>query len=431
LQYNPTEPGIPRAYANGNWVGFTPRIGFAWDPSGSGKQSIRASFGIFFDSPESFTSKDFSQAPPWGNSVALTAPAGGLANPFQTYPGGNPFPTVYPPNANAIYNTQGTYTNLPLNLHHMYMEQWDFGYQRQLSTNWLVSASYLGNRALHLRASNEMNPAAYIPGASTLANTNQRRLLYLLNPVAGAYFSTITQMDDGGTTNYNALRLSAQHRFAHNFTLLTVYTWSHCLQNSETVNNRISLGSNIYQNPFNRDADRALCDANLRHNVTASFVYEVPKFGDRTVNALLGNWRFSFLASAHPGFPYNPVSGADNSLTGIGQDRPNVVGDPYVRNTATRVWVTPAEFVANTAGTYGNAGYNSLIGPGSFDIDANLTRFFQIRERQRFELRFEFFNLLNHTNFANPADSIKAATFGVIQSAADPRILQFALKYSF
>jgi len=430
LQYNPTEPGIPATYANGNWAGFAPRLGFAWDPSGTGKQSIRGSYGIFFDAPESYTIKDFAQAPPWGNQVAQTAPSGGFTNPYQGYPGGNPFPTAYPPSANAIYNLQGTFINLPLNLHHMYMEQWDLSYQRQLSGNWLVTANYLGNRALHLRASNEANPAIYGPGA-TLANTNQRRLLYRLNPAAGAYFATITMMDDGATTRYNALRLSAQHRFAHNFTLLSVYTYSHCLQNAETLNNRISTGSNTYQDPNNRNADRSVCDADLRHNVTTSFVYEVPKLANRVVNIVLENWLFSFLVSAHPGFPYSPVTGADNSLPEIGQDRPNVVGDPYVRNLNTRAWVSPAAFVANAPGTYGNAGYNSLIGPGFFDLDANLTKLFQIRERQRFELRFEFFNLLNHTNFANPGNNLRSATFGVIQGAGDPRILQFALKNSF
>ena len=80
---------------------------------------------------------------------------------------------------------------------------------------------------------------------------------------------------------------------------------------------------------------------------------------------------------------------------------------------------------------FGNAGYNSLIAPGYFDLDANLTRFFQIRERQRFELRFEFFNLLNHTNFNIPVGTLSSSAFGKIQSANDPRILQFALKYSF
>jgi hypothetical protein len=115
----------------------------------------------------------------------------------------------------------------------------------------------------------------------------------------------------------------------------------------------------------------------------------------------------------------------------VGQDRPNVVGDPYVRNTSTLVWINPAALVANSLGTFGNAGYNSLIGPGFYDLDANLSRFFQIREHQRFELRFEFFNLLNHTNFSLPVSSRNSSTFGKIQSSGDPRILQFAAKFSF
>jgi hypothetical protein len=430
LQYNPTEPGIPVSYANGNWAGFAPRIGFAWDPAGNGKSSIRGSYGIFFDAPESYTIKDFAQAPPWGNSVSLTAPAGGFVNPYQGYPGGSPFPTPYPPREDAPYLTQGQYINFPLNLHHPYMEQWSLSIQRQVSSDWLVSVNYLGNRALHLRASNEANPAIYVPGA-TLANTAQRRFLYRLNPAAGTYFSTITQADDGATTSYHALRLSAQHRFARGFTLLSVYTYSHCLQNAQTIGNRLSTGSNTYQNPYNRDADYASCDSDLRHNWTSSVVYETPRFANRALNTIAGNWRPSFLLSVHPGFPFTPLAGADNSFSGVGQDRPNVVGNPYIRDKSTLVWIDPAAFAANAPGTFGNAGYNSLIGPGFIGLDANLTRIFQIHEHHRVELRFEFFNLLNHTNFANPVNNLRSATFGTIQSAGDPRILQFALKYSF
>jgi hypothetical protein len=102
-----------------------------------------------------------------------------------------------------------------------------------------------------------------------------------------------------------------------------------------------------------------------------------------------------------------------------------------VRDTYTLVWMNPASFVANALGTFGNAGYNSLIGPGLFDLDANLTRSFAIREHQRFDLRFEFFNLLNHTNFNLPVSTRNSATFGKIQSAGDPRILQLAAKIVF
>jgi hypothetical protein len=424
------DPGIPAAYANGSYVDFAPRFGLAWDPTGTGKQSIRASYGIFFDTPLSYTDKDFAAAPPWASTITLTAPAGGFANPFLGYPGGNPFPGAFPPTKDVAFNPLGTYTSLPLNLHHTYMQQWDLSLQRQLGSNWLVSASYVGNKAVHLRAAYEQNPAIYGAGA-TLGNTNQRRLLYLLNPAAGGYYSTITTMDDGVNSNYHALRLSVQHRFSHNFTLLSVYTWSHCLQTAEGIADRLTLGANTYQNPTDRNADYGDCDADVRHNFVNSVVYQTPKLGNWAANLFLSNWQLSFLISAHTGFPFNPVTGTDASLTGVGQDRPNVVGTPYVSNVNPLVWINPSAFVSNAAGMYGNAGYNSLTGPGFFDLDTNLTRYFPIREHQRVELRFEFFNTLNHTNFNAPVNNLKSATFGLIQSSLDPRILQFAMKYTF
>jgi hypothetical protein len=425
------DPHIPSAYAGGSWLGIAPRVGLAWDPSGKGKQSIRASYGIFYDTPESFTDRDFGQSAPWASSVSLTAPVGGFDDPFRDYPGGSPFPGPYPAPKNSTFVLAGLYVNMPLDLHHMYTQNWNLSYQAQLGGNWLVSATYIGNGARHLRAAFERNPAVYIPGASTVANTNNRRLLSQINPKEGAYYATITNLTDGLTTSYNGLRLSAQHRFSHNFTLLSVYTWSHCMQNAETLGNRVSQGSNQYQDPNNRNADTAPCDFDLRHNFVTSIVYESPRFASRAMTELLGHWQIGTLLTYRTGFPYTPTAGVDNSLTGVGQDRPNVVGNPYVRNTNTLVWVTPSAFQANAPGTFGNAGYNSLIGPKLFGLDANVSRVFHITERFQFQLRFEFFNALNHTNFNTPVSSFNSANFGKIQSAADPRILQFAAKFSF
>jgi hypothetical protein len=195
--------------------------------------------------------------------------------------------------------------------------------------------------------------------------------------------------------------------------------------------NRVSQGSNSYQDPNNRNADTSPRDFDLRHNFVTSFLYESPKFSSRAVTELLGHWQFGTLVTYHAGFPYTPTSGVDNSLTGVGQDRPNVIGDPYVRNLKTLVWAAPLAFQPNAPGKVGNAGYNSLVGPELFGMDANVSRIFHVSERHQFQLRFEFFNLLNHTNFSNPVSSFNSANFGRIQSAADPRILQFALKYSF
>jgi hypothetical protein len=425
------DPNIPAAYANSNWVGFAPRFGLAWDPKGDGKQSIRASYGIFFDTPESFTARDFGASAPWASGVSLTAPVGGFDNPFVDYPGGSPFPGPYPAPKDSTFVQAGLYVSFPLNLHHMYTQNWNLSYQAQLSGNWMVSATYLGNGARHLRAGYEQNPAVYMPGA-TVANTQARRLLTVLNPKEGPYYATITTMDDGLTTSYNGLRLSAQHRFSNSFTVLSVYTWSHCMQNAESLGNRLSQGSNQYQNVYNRNADTGPCDFDLRHNLVNSFVYDTPKWGkSRLLNEVVSNWQLGALLTFHTGFPFTPTTGVDNSLTGVGQDRPNVVGNPYVRNATPLVWIDPNAFVPNALGTFGNAGYNSLIGPRFFGLDANLSHSFRLTERHAVQLRFEFFNILNHTNYNNPASNRNAATFGRIQSSADPRIIQLAAKYSF
>ena len=271
----------------------------------------------------------------------------------------------------------------------------------------------------------------YIPGASTVANTQSRRTLTLLNAAQGAFYSNITLADDGINTNYNALRISAQHRFSQNFTLLSVYTWSHCLQDAETYGNRNSLGSTQYQDPYDRNLDHGPCGTDLRHNFNTSLVYETPRFKNRIGDQLLGHWQVGALITVHTGFPFTPLTGVDDSRTGVGLDRPNVVGNPYVRDTNSLVWISSAAFVANSLGTFGDAGYNSLRAPGFFDLDANVTRSFQIREHKTFDLRFEFFNLLNHTNFNAPVASLNSSTFGEIQSSADPRIWQLAAKLRF
>lgn len=422
------DPGIPKAYANSRYLDFAPRFGLAWDPTGTGRMSVRASYGVFLDTPESYTTRDWANSAPWGNQINLNAPAGGFADPYLGYPGGNPFPFPSPPTKDAPFPQQAGYTNFPLNLTHPYTQKWTLSLQQQLNKDWLLSASYIGDKGTHYRAGTEANPAVFGAGA-TLGNINQRRVLSRLNPVVGAYYSTLNQLDDGVNTNYHGAKASLQRRFSNHYTLLTSYTYSHCLQDAQPIGNRLT--GNTYQNPFSRNSDYGACDHDLRHNLVGSFVYQSPKFAGRTMNLALGNWQFSFLVSANSGFAFTPTTGIDASLSGVGLDRPDVTGAPYLRNTQTLRWLDPLAFRQNVAGSFGNAGYNALRGPGFVNSDANLTRTFQIRERQRFELRFEFFNVLNHTNFNAPVSRLASSTFGLIQSSSPARILQFAAKYSF
>jgi len=430
------DAGVPNGYIKSKYNTFAPRFGLAWDPRGDGRQSIRVSYGIFYDRPNTFFNAKYADAPPWGNSITLPSPSGGLANPYLGYPGGNPFPTPAPPAKNQIFPQQGVYVNFPLDTNQTYVQQWGFSYELQAAKDWLVSANYVGNKSTHLWAQFDANHALYIPGncgaaaCSTLANVNQRRTLTLLNPATGPFFGSIDTLDDGANANYNALVLKAQHRFSHNFTLLASYTYSHCLQDGQLVVNDLGNGP-LYQNPSNRGADYGSCEFDLRQNVVGSLVVVSPKFGARWERMLFGDWQLSPIISVHGGFPFNPTSGVDNSRTGEGADRPNITGNPYVQNLDTRVWLNTSAFTSNPVGAFGNAGWNSLRGPHFFDLDVSLSRWFTVHESQKMQLRFEFFNATNYVNFSNPVSGMNVTNFGTILSAGNPRILQFAGKYVF
>lgn len=428
------DPGIPNGYAHSKLSDFEPRVGFAWDPTGNGHQTIRSSYSIFYDEPELNYSTHPGQGAPWGSTVSITSPPGGLTNPYAGYPGGNPFPSPVPPSKTQVFPAAGAYYNIPLNLQPTYTQEWDFGYQRQAGADWLFSATYLGNKTTHLWLGTEEDPAVFIPGTcngsacSTTKNESQRRVLYLQNPAAGTYYSTIALTDDGANAEYNGLLLSARHRFSQNYTVLANYTYSHCISEGNFSG---ELTGPSYQNPYNRDADRASCDFDLRQIVNLSVVALTPHFKERWAGLLLSNWQIAPIVSLHNGFPFTPTTGLDNSLTGVGLDRPNVIGNPYLQNTSTLQWLNPAAFTANPLGTFGDAGAYSLVGPHYFDIDLGVSRYFKVRESQRLEARFEAFNVLNHVNFNSPVASEQNAHFGQITSAADPRILQFAMKYDF
>lgn len=425
------DKGIPKAYANGSYDDFAPRVGFAWDPTGKGQESIRSSYGIFFDTPESYTNSGFALAPPWANGLTLTSPAGGFQNPYQGYPGGDPFPLPFPPTKTAAFNQQGTYVNLPLGLHHPYMQQWSLSLERQFGSDWALTLSYIGNKATHLRTGYEENPAVYIPGSSTTKNTAQRRVLSQISPTNGAYFATMTMMNDGVNTHYNALQFSARHRMSHGYTFLYNYTYSHCLQDTETLGNK--LQGNNQTDPNNMRFDYGPCDFDVRHNMNASFVYSGYKFGNRTLNLFAGGWSPAFLVSFNVGYPFTAVTGTDNSLTGIGLDRPNAVSgvNPYVRDTTKMQWISPAAFTPNGPGSFGNTGMNSLLGPRYVDSDVSLRKLFTTSREQNLELRFEFFNIFNHPNLQAPVTKESSGSFGQIQAAGDPRIIQLAGKYTF
>ena len=145
--------------------------------------SVRASWGVFYDTPHLFFNTRFANNPPWGAQLTITNPVGGFTDPYLGYPGGNPFPALNTNWQTAPFPAFGVYVNTPLDMRPTTLQQWNVTVQRQMG-DWLAAVSYLGNHSTHLWRATELNPAVYSAGATT-ANTNQRRVLYLANPTSG------------------------------------------------------------------------------------------------------------------------------------------------------------------------------------------------------------------------------------------------------
>ncbi len=424
------DKGIQKGYTDGKWALFSPRAGFAWDPDGTGKQSIRVGGAILRDTTELFYGERLTTNAPWGTSISLPSPTGGFSNPYAAYPGGSPFPAAYAVSKDIAFPSNGVYVNLQPQTIPTYMMQWNVSYQRQFVHDWLASLTYLGNKTTHVWVGEETNPALYIPGQSTTGNTNTRRSLSLQNPVAATAYGSIVQSDQGGNGTYNGMLVALQHRFAHNYTVLANYTWSHCISEVDFTG---ELAGSQYQNPGNRGANRGDCNFDYRHVANLSLVLQSVGWGGGWLRRFSKDWQLAPIVQVRSGAPLNVTTGSDTSLTGVGQDRPNII-DPSLAvpaNQSAASWLYRGAFANNAPGTYGNTGRDAFRGPSYVNLDFSLSRMFAIHEGWQLEVRGESFNSLNHANLKTPTVSLSSSNFGIITSAEDPRILQFGMKLKF
>src|SRR6202011_988726 len=193
----------------------------------------------------------------------------------------------------------GTYVPLPPNVHATSMMQWNLSLSQQFGKNWLATATYIGNRTNHILGANEQNMPVFSATATT-ANEQARRPLTLINATQGAYYSSIVQTDDGNSSSYHGLLLKVDHRFSNHFTWLTNYTWSHCIS---TYDFGGELAGNNYQNPANRQAEKADCNFDRRHIFNTSLVAESGGFGSGLAKFLTRNWQVAPIISLNSGQP--------------------------------------------------------------------------------------------------------------------------------
>jgi hypothetical protein len=344
---------------------------------------------------------------------------------------------------NSPFPLTGPYISLPPDIKPPRQQSWNVSVQRQIGSDLALSATYLGSYSDRLWNVRSLNQAVYIPGACTLetptglrafnpcstqATTDFRRKLTMANYATGKYLGAVDEHTALGTQRYNGLLLTLQRRAANGVTVSANYTLSKCKGHPNQVLPNVNSG---YVNPDDIDYDYGACDSDRRHlfNLTASA--ETPEFENMALRVLASHWRLSGIFRAYSGSPFSVTVTTDPARSGIGGQRASqVLDDPYGARTLTN-YLNPAAFADPALGTLGSQTRNSLYGPGTRTIDLSLVRSFRFAGTHRIEARIESFNALNWFLWNNPVSNRNNVQFGRITSAADPRIMQFAVKYQF
>jgi hypothetical protein len=461
------DPGVSKSFTSNRLANFSPRVAMTLDPFGAGKTVFRAGGAMMYDTPPLYMSQRVASNPPFVNEIDITAQTP-FDQPWKNY-GSDPFPGVFPPDATSKFPTNTLWVLLQDKMQTPVIYQWNASIQQDLGRGWMFSMNYLGNHQAHQWLGTGVNAAVYIPGTSngatgscgpltpltglpakgtdcsTTGNPNVRTPLSLANYTQGiGYSPTMTLITDGGTSSYHGLITAIQHRMSNNFSLLANHTWSKCLDIADTTGD---IAGPLYQHTTNARLDRGPCGFDVRHIFNATLVAS-SHFGlTGWKGALANNWEVAPIIRILSGQPLNVTSGVDNSRTGVGLDRPNLVPgvDPYThakiyqKSPGNLAYINKAAFTQNAVGTYGTIGRNAFRTPSNYLFDIAVSRTFPIHERLNFQLRMESFNVLNHPNFGPFSASgsgafttgLNSGTFGNVTGALDPRIFQLAGKFNF
>jgi len=454
-----------------------PRVGLAWDPTGTGTWAVRAGFGIHNDLIDNLGIRSQAGMPPYAARESLPVASNGSI----------PFLSLLPLKKNiALPPTCGpgipqpcsTYqpTAFDPNMFTPTVQIWDLTVERQLAKDLVLSVGYIGSQSYHTNTTLNTNQAPPVvcqnpqgcrsggvlslpTDPTLLANryTVPQGTLYMApGPRPNPYVSYTQSWFGLGTANYNAMTVSILKRAARGLTFKANYSFSKALDLNSAIlapsgeNEPTNLVSGVY----NRGRNKGVAAYNPAHQFNTNFSYQLPfgagqRFGagaNGLLNHLIGGWQWNGIASAQTGFPFTPLVGFNNSGTGDGTqptdiaDRnPNFKG-PVILGTPEH-WFDARAFSMPTAGTFGNVGRSSLRGPGLFNVDTSLFKRIPIRESVTLQFRAEVFNLLNRANFAYPnfvvfqgnsnSNSYSESAGQITNTATTSRQIQFALKLMF
>ena len=421
--------GFPRGNVQDKYNTFEPRLGFAYDLTGDGKTVVRGGFGMFFERVQ-------------GNDVYNAA----LNPPFAYIPTAS---NVYfsNPNTSALTGatTSGTFPSSLFNLAYKYSPpgtaNYSFGVQRQLAPSIVGVFQYAGSlgwdqsddRAINtLPLTDPNNPANPYDLREGVSKGTLNANLYRIHPG----FSNIQQEENETNFNYNSLQAGVRIENRHGLTTQVAYTYSHEID-------EVSNDLNSLSNPFNPGYDRGSGALDRRHILNVNYIYSFPFFAhsqNLAARTALGGWQFSGVTVAQSGTPqYIQYTGTDTLGLGGGNinNRPNLVSRvSYPKKRLA--WFSTSSFANPTApwngGSnqgFGSAGKDAVVGPGLFNSNWSLFKTIQFTEGVNMELRFEYFNVFNHTQFQNIDRNSADGNFGQTTSAYDARTLQLGGKIHF
>lgn len=424
---------------------LAPRFGFSFQPSD--KIVFRGGYGVFYQFMNRIGSEaQLSLNQPFLKAVQTSQSSGSVTPVFLLK---NGFPgAAYSASTVPLTLQKNNWQNPSQRT--SYVQQASFGPQIELSSNTLLELAWVGNwgrRINRLRNANQGQVVGYSTPTQAIVQFPYANLNTATTSIAGAgTHSFLEYATNDGNTSYNALEVSLHRQMMKGFGYQVSYTWAHAM--ADLVDNL--TGNSTPQNAYDYAHERSNSPFDQTQRFVASGAWKLP-FGkngwvmnnDSNAARLLGNWQFNAIVTLQTGLPLN-ITAPDNSQTGGNHAAyANCVGNPFANTTTNRlaistqsapgVFITSGGFSVPAIGTFGSCRPRLFHGPGSQNVDMSVFKQFPLGEVRKIELRFEFFNALNHANFSNPSTSMNnLATFGKVNSTInDPRQIQLAGKFYF
>ena len=402
-------PGPNRALRNNYNRGFAPRLGVAWDPTGTGKWALRAGFGQFYNRDDiSLTDGLGGANPPFvGNFKSNNGNGRFLDNTNQL--------PACTPNCFGI-GLGNASVGTELAARQPYTLQYNLTVQHEIWKDTRIEVGYVASRTYDAQSkydANAINPTDRL----AFAQSNGSATGNLLKPFDVINSGSIGVYSYHGTASYDSLQAMFNTRLQHGLSLALVYTYSKTISDVPLRSN--NGGGNLILDPFNRGASNGLATIDRPHIFAANFIYDTPTMHNwnKIEREALANWEVGSIINVSSGTPYTPVINSFNAggsgvndLSGIGLGngsyRPDIVAGQPCRNSsfAGFQWINPNRYTLNgfKLGTIGNAPVGDCLGPGVARADLSLSRYIRLTERFKLQIRVDAFNLFNHPQYGNP-----------------------------